>query len=495
MSYKHAVSSARKLEEANKNKYKYNTNLEMIDYQVDPSFIGKFKDAVNNIVELAMPGNVNLGRTRGLDVVKNLEKIIGERFGIKCVIGHNDQGGAFCIIAGSSIELGTNDYFDYHAMAKKLETIKTTRPREYDEILFRPDEVNETMRWDYERWWKTEANKTFYAVLDKMQKDGLELDLKRAKVVKGPKNLRFYINIDWYGLGNTYKMSDDEIVAVILHEIGHCWTHMEYAYKVFSSVQILNDVLREEYSKRGKTPTETIKIFYNKSKVTPTKTKSKDMVELSIVAYQDIIRGSTVGLFSNHTTTDSEQQADEFSSRFGMGQYLVTALDKLGLSPLYDRSMMPIYPALAFAPLLLTIALNVLFFNPMFVLTMGAISAGIFLLVGTIIGINLYDKDTFITYDDAYRRYKRIKNATIRRLNVIEEKDIKEEILRQLDAIDSIYLQIKEDTDKSFFRKLSNWFHKGNRDWDELMVDEMIEDLVANDLITASARWSTYKKG
>ena len=105
MSYRNTVASAKQLEEAKKNKYKYNTNLEMIDYQVDPSFIGKMSDAVGQILDIAMPGNVNLARSKGLDAIKNIEKVIGERFGVKCVMGHNDQGGAFCIIAGSSIEL------------------------------------------------------------------------------------------------------------------------------------------------------------------------------------------------------------------------------------------------------------------------------------------------------------------------------------------------------------------------------------------------------
>ena len=495
MSYRNTVASAKQLEEAKKNKYKYNTNLEMIDYQVDPSFIGKMTDAVGQILDTAMPGNVNLARGKGLDIIKNIEKVIGERFGVKCVMGHNDQGGAFCIIAGSSIELGNNDYFDYHAMAKKLESLKNTRPNEYEKIVNGDDEPSDTTRWDYEKWWRTEANRTFYAVLDKIQKDGLELDLKKAKVVKAPKNLRFYVNVDWYTLGNDYKMTEREIVAVILHEIGHCWTHMEYAYKVFSSVQVLNDVIREEYSKRNKTPTEAIKIFYNKTNLPATKSNSKDITELSIIAYKDIIRGSTVGLYSNHTTTDSEQQADEFSSRFGMGAELTTALDKLGLSSFYDRSMEPIYPVLAFMPLLMMIALNTVMISPLFVLTMGGISAVIFLLIGTMVGVGLYDKDTYITYDDAYRRYRRIKNATIRRLSFVEDKLVKEEVLKQIDIIDRVYLEVKKDTENSFFRKLSNWFHKGNRDWDELMVDEMIEDLVANDLITASARWSTYKKG
>lgn len=489
MSFKQTIRSIN----TSKTKPKIKYNMEMIDYQVDPSFISKLESKIAAIVETVMPGNVNLVRKKNIAPIEELEALLTARFGVQFVAGYNDGLGAFCLVSGSKGKFMHNDYFNYHDINKELEHLKNTRPEDFEKIV-KNETVDPDTRFSPGKYWKGDANGSMFSFLNAAKEDGVELDLKRAKIVKAPKGMKFYISIDWYSLGHTYKMSEREIAAVMLHEIGHCWTHIEYAYKVFSSVQILSDVIREEYSKRNKTPTDAIKIFYNKTKLEQTKTSGRSLTEVTIVAYTDILRGSTQGLYGNHSTIDSEQQADEFSSRFGLGGDLSSALDKLGLSSWYDRSLDPFYATSIFLPFIACVTASIAIQAPLIGLAAGGLGAlMLFALGGYTLSI-LYDKDYPITYDDAYRRYKRIRNATIRRLNTVTDNEVRSEVLHQIDVIDKIYVDIKRDTDSSFFKKLSNFFHSGKRAYDETVVDEIIEDLTANELILASARWNTKTK-
>lgn len=472
-------------------KKNYKVNMEMIDYQVDPSFIEKASNAIEEICNITMPGNVNLIKTKTLEVVKKLENILTERFGVNTIVGHNNGELAFCIISGSNMTYTDNEFFDYHEMNKKLQYLKSTAPKKYEEIVNGdPENYDPATRYDYFKWWREDANKSFYAMLDKIKKDNITIDLKKGRFVNAPKNMKFYASMDWYRLSKIYGLSSRQILAILLHEIGHCFTHAEYSYKVFNNVQVLSDVIREEYGKRGKTPTEAIRIFYNKTKIEETKSNSKNITDLTITAYKDIIRGSSIGIYSNHPTTDSEQQADEFASRFGLGAELTTALRTIGVDDWYDRTLDPYYAGMVFLPLCAMLTIEVAILAPSMLLLTALASVVTLLPLLTLIGLNLWTKGNKVTYDDAYRRYKRIRNTTVRRLNVIEDKSVKEEVLKQIESIDRIYKRIEKDTKDSFFRKFAEFILGNTKAYDEVAVNEIIEDLTANDLIIASAKWN-----
>lgn len=473
------------------NKSNIKVNMEMIDYQVDPSFINEASEAIEEICKIAMPGNVNFIKNKSLESVVKLEKILTNRFGVNTIVGHNDGELAFCLISGSNMVYNENDFFDYHAMNKKLQYLKNTDPKKYEEIVNGdPNDIDPSVRYDYFKWWREEANKSFYAMLDKMKKDNITIDLKKGRFSNAPKNMKFYASMDWYRLSKIYKLNSKQILAVLLHEIGHCFTHAEYSYKVFNNVQILSDVIREEYSKRGKTPVETIKIFYNKTKLEESKSNSKNMAELTVKAYRDIIRGSSIGIYSNHPTTDSEQQADEFASRFGLGAELSQALKRLGVDDWADRSLNPYYAGIIFLPFVAIFTIEAAILTPALILAPAIMSALVLLPLMTMIGLGMWTKGNTVTYDDAYRRYKRIRNTTVRRLNSINDSKIKDEILKQIDIIDKIQKRIEQDTKDSFFRRFAEAILGNTKAYDEVAVNEILEDLTANELIIASAKWN-----
>lgn len=468
-------------------------NQEMITYQNDPEFIKEASSAIEDICAIAGDGNIKLAKKEGKEYLTALERILQKRFNIGFVLGHNSFASGFCVPFGSKLKFNHNDYIDYADTIVKLDKAKLD-PSQKDLIEGKTERDNENtragMKGAYE-WYKTGANDTMFAFLDQVRKEGLEIDIKTAKIVNAPKGMKFYINLDWFTYKEYCKMNGRELLAVMMHELGHCWTHLLYCYKVFSNIQVLNDVIREEYSKRNKTSVETIKIFYNKTGLPETKSTTKNMAELTIKAYKDILRGSSIGLVSNHSTTDSEQQADEFSSRMGLGADLISALDKIGVNGRQNRydyigdqlTYMAIWvycPALGLALSGgVVAALGLAGLAGMILIWLGIVSLG---------PENMHGKQSWITYDDAYMRYKRVRNTMVRRLAFIEEKEVKEEILDNIDAVDRLYKKVLKATESSMWKKISDALCKDSVQFDEVKVDEMFEALTANEIYVAQAR-------
>ena len=116
MSFKQTIRSIN----TSKTKPKIKYNMEMIDYQVDPSFISNLESKISAIVEMVMPGNVNLVRKKNIAPVEELEALLTSRFGVQFVAGYNDGLGAFCLVSGSKSKFMHNDYFNYHDINKDL---------------------------------------------------------------------------------------------------------------------------------------------------------------------------------------------------------------------------------------------------------------------------------------------------------------------------------------------------------------------------------------
>ena len=465
---------------------------EMIAYQNDPSFIKRACDGISVVVEASGKGNTNLARKDGKETLTQLEGIFQERFGVDFIFGFNDGWGAFCIPFGSRVRFDYGDYVDYHTTYQELDKYLANEKNQAVVTGEVPKAKNDRDRYDLYAYYKDGANASYFSFMEQVRKNGVELDLKNARFMNATKNMKFYVNVDWNGLKNNYGLTEKEILAVILHEIGHCWTHWEYCYKVFASVQVLNDVVREEYAKKNKTPVDTIKVFYNKTGLPETKSDAKDMATLTIKAYKDILRGSAIGLASNHSTTDSEQQADEFATRFGLGKEIVTALNKLapGGWNRYDY----IGDALTSMTLMCVVGiLSVAMTAPAAALGLAGISAMLLGFIGFESLGSLHDKSRWITYDDSYMRYKRVRNTMVRRLVWVEDKAVKNEILDNIDAVDKIYKQIELDTKSSIWKKISDWICSDKASFDAIKVDELLEAMSANEIHVAAARLSNMK--
>lgn len=468
-------------------------NLEMIAYQNDPTFLKEASTAIGEICAVTNEKNIKLSKKEGKDYLVALEKILADRFGVNFILGYNSITNAFCVPFGSKFKFNYNDYTDYLDAFEKLDRAKLDSSKKA--IIEGDAEVSEAEidkeRWDPWARYKGTANTSLFAFLDQVKKEGIEVDVKNAKFINAPKGLKFYINVDWYNFKYILKLTDREILAVMMHELGHCWTHLLYCYKVFSNIQVLNDVIREEYSRRNKTSVETIKIFYNKTGLPESKSNSKNITELTIKAYKDILRGSSIGLTSNHSTTDSEQQADEFASRMGLSTELITGLDKLGLTAEHTRYEY-IGAAITSLGIITIIPILALGITGAVVPALGL--TGLLGLLLTWLGVsslgpdNLYGKNVWITYDDAYMRYKRIRNTTVRKLAFIEDKAVKDEILDNIDSMDKIYKRILEATKDSMWKKISDALCKDAVQYDEVKVDEMLEALTANEIYVAHAR-------
>ena len=485
-------------------------NQEMIAYQNDKPFIDAATAAIQNIFDNCGVNNSNINKGEGAKAIKALEDIFTKRFGVKVIFGSNSEYSTHTLCSGSTIGFDYNNFVNLYGTFEVLDKFKEKDPEFYNKLVNGTIDFNDPKYKDQTKWFKELGNISFYSILDQVKKTGLTLDVKNAKIVNPPKNYSVYISSDWYHYTNDLKIDPKEQLSVLLHEFGHNWYQLENMMKLYANVDILNDTLREDYGSKNKTPVETMKIFYNKTKLDMPKNIPNNIVAATVMAYKDIIRGSQYSQESVGYITNEESSADEFSSRFGLGSSLVTALEKL--SPYgyeydayqYDINDLKtdIVTGLGIG-MLITGAL-VSLIPVMAATSIGMlIAGGIGLLGGIFTGYN-FAKDTMSNiyslsaksvslYDNVDRRYKKVRNTTIRRLNWVTDVNVKKQILKDIEDIDNKIKPVLANLANSKLRKITEYFAKDTESFQEQKLNELLEDLNANEIHVAANLFKTLK--
>lgn len=160
-------------------------------------------------------------------------------------------------------------------------------------------------------------------------------DLKTAKVngVFAKMQFDLYMPRDMLTLKSRFTAS--EVAAIVLHEVGHTFTLIEFISRSVSTNQVLAGMTRA----MDKTvPEESRKIVFAAGsdllRMTEEQQKAllnaKDAKVVSCVVLDASIALSVSELgFNVYDTTACEYLADQFATRCGAGKDLVTALDKL----------------------------------------------------------------------------------------------------------------------------------------------------------------------
>ena len=488
-------------------------NQEMIAYQNDKPFIEAAKAAIQNVFDKCGVDNSNLNKGDGLIAIKELEDLFSKRFGVKVIFGWNNTYDAYTITNCPTFGYDTNKFDNLFGTYEVLEKFKEKDPKFYDNMVNGNIDLSDPKYNDVNKWFKDLANISYYSLLDQIKKTGLTLDIKNAKIINPPKNYSVYINVDWYHDATTYDLTPEEELGALLHEFGHNWYRLENLMRLYANVDILNDVLREEYGSNNKTPVETLKIFYNKTKLDMPKNLPNNIVAATLMAYQDIIRGSSYTQETIGFLTNNEASSDEFASRFGLGRAFISGLQKTykGVDPTrYDRyqySLDDLRSDIGTSLIMGTIAWGLLFGS---IIQVGAIAAGAVLFTGGIALIISIFVGYFLTsksaasvyemfknrgsfYDNIDRRYKKIRNTTIRRLNWVTDINIKKAILKDIEEIDAEMKPILESLANSKLRKLTEYFAKDTASYKEQKLNELLEDLNANEIYVASNIFKTMK--
>lgn len=488
-------------------------NQEMIAYQNDKPFIEAAKAAVQKVFDNCGVDNSNLNKGEGLAAIKELEDVFSKRFGVKVIFGWNRSYSAFTICNGTTFGWDQNKFDNLFGTYEVLEKFKEKDPAFYEKMVNGTIDLNDPKYKDENKWVKELGNIGYYSILDQIKKTGLTLDIKNAKIINPPKNYSVYINVDWYNDSVSDNLTPEEELACLLHEFGHNWYRLENLMKLYANVDILNDVLREEYGSNNKTPVETLRIFYNKTKLDMPKNIPNNIVAATVMAYEDIIRGSSYTQKSIVFLTNNEASADEFAGRFGLGKAFISALQKgyVNTDPTeYDAYQFNIddfkYELEA------GLTMGALSWGILFGLVTqvaGATGAAVLLTggIGLLVAIftsilftaqsasTIYEtykgKDSL--YDNIDRRYKKMRNTTVRRLNWVTDMEVKKSILKDLEEIDKQMKPILESLANSKLRKITEYFAKNTESYKEQKLNEMIEDLSANEIHVASNIFKTLK--
>jgi len=208
----------------------------------------------------------------------------------------------------------------------------------------------------------------------------------------------------------SYRLTSEEMAAVVLHEIGHFFTYCETFTRTVTTNQALAAMVKEldgnyAVDKREVIIARTVDDLKLKDVDIKALAKidKRSILETAIVTEVAELSRSEIGI-SIYDTTASEQLADQFASRFGAGVHLMTALNKFHdlFGGTHATQSTPLFVFMQ----ILSIALM---FIPPFTFFMVPIN-----IIGILIGGFGDDGDN--TYDTPEVRFRRIKMDTIARL-------------------------------------------------------------------------------
>lgn len=324
---------------------------------------------------------------------------------------------------------------------------------------------------------------------------GLKLVENARNVIKGTVNLKkarvdgVYANLDhtvFLPLTDllSERFTDEEIVAVLLHEIGHIFVYYEYISRTVTTNTVLAGIAKTMSSTTDPKEIETVLLSAKKVlQLTDLDVKKLvnnsrvDLVEMVVVS--SAIEQARSELGSDIYDMNSfEALADNFATRLGCGRELVTALDKYYRSG-NDMALrtLPTYLALE-ATKLLSLGLSTLIAATAAIA--GTTLFGMLIILSTIflVGRDLNTKD----YDRPLFRLKRIKEQLVERMK--DKRASKEERKQLAESVEHIDGLLKDyNTRTSVLVKLAAVVSTSVRNrYKQEQLQSELESLASNEL-------------
>lgn len=439
------------------------TSIEMINYQREDSFIGKAESLIINIY--ADITNKTYKDSRDLlaksPYVASLSKLIFTRFGLKNEIPPE----LVCLSPMAVIPF--------------LNIDKTFESLSGFSFSFIKDFLQSSKKlWDINKNNKIDAIKA-------NNKTGF-VNTKLAKVGGYMSEFTHYFIFDFYSMYE-YKLTPKETVAVLLHEIGHAFTGLEYHYMLEQSNASLRQVMIEI---NNNNPDQALYIF--NSKISPN-TKIIDVDEFKNMTRQDMtfkvfstyfdtIKSQMISNTYNKTTF--ENLSDSFATRFGLGSELALSLDKM-----YEHHGMN---GQSFQNYLIFMGILYLILVVSLISTLiasGAFSLAALVFCSYFIGSGFSRKD--MTYDDMKDRYERIRNSMVNELKkyILVDKKLTKKLIEDIEQIDIlISLAIRHITVNSTISDII--FPSDKRAKYYYNIQRDLEDLANNSLFFQAGKLS-----
>lgn len=318
------------------------------------------------------------------------------------------------------------------------------------------------------------------------------IDLEKAKVggfFSEIEHLMFYHVPMMIEEGETPR----EFAATITHEIGHIFTFMEYCYKLNATNQVFQSLCDEIVGKNEKKQKEIIlKDYKFGSSVKPEDIEEIINSETKVVLGYKLFKVFGLEVIdlmnkSHYNQATSEQMADNFTVRMGLGRELVTSLDKYHRSygdPAYGL-MNAMFHTLTFMLYVLGgVAVAILGIMLPILASFSVIA--IVVLISIILGERESNLDR--TYDEIKDRFMRIRHQVIEQL---KNKNMpKHEIKSTLESLEAI-TKIVNDVGRyrGIINRIFKIFSSKDREaFNEILNMRDLEELAHNELFVSSAK-------
>jgi len=315
--------------------------------------------------------------------------------------------------------------------------------------------------------------------IEKELGSGLLIDFENRKIKNLPEHYVVVFSIDFVSILKELSLTDREMTAVILHEVGHVMTKFYNMNRTYRHVTgLLNRFL--ENVNTSNNSIDYMKVFA-KSEL-QMEVNDKPETFLIDFAANMMIKSNSDDVVS---ATDAEHQADVFATGFGLSFELSSAVVKLNKYYRQNEFAIVLYSALYVASIVSIIA----------IIISGAAAAGlaftasfIYVLMVTVLGKQIESivnkKSSEKTYDELPRRIKRIRNELIKNMEKMDSLTRSRNLEELLLIEDMIVTSTKG---QKFVSKLFDnlpWT-KGKTNHRALL--EILEDLQANDIAVARA--------
>ena len=385
-------------------------STEMIDIQKNDAVVPMLEKEFQNLIDISKEYEFNFGKTffkhsKSKKIIKRIDEILYERFNIQ--FKHiNGEGMGYGIFTAPPV--------NYNVLNRDIEEIyasvgeEITPDKDADEDV---TDFNTNSRKVYAKWL---AN--MESINKKLNTDGVYIDLHKARINGLPKDYRLTIIADFNLLINKVKLTAKELVAVLFHEVGHGFTHIEYSYRAYTVTNVLTDTLKENILKKNKSSKEVLYLTYKE--LDGEDDISKDNAVVALIKTLVLIKNKALltDTKSEHSTIDSEQLADQFAGRFGLSPELASGLDKL--TEAYSLKK-PENFITFITPLLMMILI-------VFLQTMNLTVSLTIVFVSIFVNSLIYSAMTLggtnekLTYDDIKQRIQRQLNEQIRQLRTLD---------------------------------------------------------------------------
>lgn len=447
--------------------------------------------------------------------LKSIDALLKERFGINFTHSYLEGVGYACLpVPPKAYNILNRDIRkNYKILVSELGKLEKTDPALYrnadnaDLLTENDDELR------YVGVYK-KFKQSFDKIEETMNTKGIVIDRERAKVIGLPGDYEIILGIDISDFVWDYSIQPQELTAILLHEVGHAFTHLEYSYRAIATTSVMTDTILENISTKNRSPKEAIKIAYERA--TGEKINSKDLEGINPIStviyltekFTRYITGHNV-----HSYTDSEQLADQFAVRFGQGNYLASALAKFGkdVEMVFGAggihsvnvggnsvAMLPMVGTIIFVDLLILLILIciALPLGFLFVLLAPIILFAAISVIFAIIYRVLFSGQSAVereTYDENRRRLERIRNDMIRQLRT--SKLPKKTIDNLVSLIENVNEIVKETPQKAlpFLERLYIKFSaSGNKALEVRTIERLSEDLMENGIYLAASKMRSY---